>query len=78
VTVDGKPIGTTPLSAPTRVPVGTHTVRLAHPWYVPIERTVEIEAGPVETPFEVMVDFEDKGALLPGKDVPVEGEEIVP
>jgi hypothetical protein len=75
VSVDGKSLGTTPLGAATRLPVGPHTVKLTHPWYVPIERTVEIEAGPSERPFELLVDFEDKGTLLPGKEVPADDEE---
>lgn len=73
VTIDGNSIGATPLATPTRLPVGTHTVTLEHPWFMPIERTVEIEAGPAERPVELMVDFEDKGTLLPGKVVPMEG-----
>jgi PEGA domain-containing protein len=44
VTVDGRPMGTTPLRA-LRLTAGTHTVELRHPGYVPLERTVTVGSG---------------------------------
>ncbi len=78
VTIDGKHLGPTPLPAPIRLPVGPHTIVLAHEWYVPIERSIELESGPAERPTELVVDFEDKGTLLPGKERPPETEDQLP
>jgi serine/threonine-protein kinase len=75
VTVDGKAVGPTPLPAPLKLAVGAHTIKLVHEWYVPIEQTVEVTAGPVEQPLELVIDFEAKGTLLPGKEPPPEEEQ---
>jgi hypothetical protein len=44
VTVDGKVVGETPLDR-INLPPGVHTVRLRHPGYEPVERTVTIRSG---------------------------------
>ncbi len=75
VKVDGKPVGTTPLPAPLELPVGAHTVTFEHAWYAPLERTVEVKAGPADRPQQLLIDLEDEGTLLPGKELPA-GEEL--
>jgi hypothetical protein len=44
VTLDGVPVGTTPLS-PVALAPGTYTARLEHPDYKPLLRKVTIRAG---------------------------------
>lgn len=47
VFVDGRTVGTTPLDR-IPLPAGTHTVRVRHPLYEPIERTVTVREGQTE------------------------------
>jgi eukaryotic-like serine/threonine-protein kinase len=68
VLVDGKATAITPLATPIELTVGTHTVRLEHDWYQPIERQVEITNA--EKPAAVSVDWTKDGHLAPGKQVP--------
>ena len=42
--MDDNPVGTTPLQ-PISLSVGSHTVRLSHPDFRPLQRKVNIEAG---------------------------------
>ncbi len=74
VTIDGKPVGPTPLVAPVRLPEGPHQIRLEHAWYQPIEQAIEIEPGTVEGAAAVSVDFETRGTLKPGKARPADEE----
>ena len=73
VMLDGRALGATPLTAPLRVAEGKHTVRLSHPWYQPIEETVDVGAGPADKPKAMAVDFEARGTLVPGKAKPAGG-----
>jgi hypothetical protein len=73
VFVDGKPAGTTPLGKPLQLVAGKHVLRFEHDWYVPVERTVDVAAGPPEAAAMVVVDFAaQKIALRPGKTKPAE------
>jgi serine/threonine protein kinase len=46
VSLDGRPVGTTPLKALSLSP-GVHTVRLQHPSYRPLQKRVNVRAGEV-------------------------------
>jgi predicted Ser/Thr protein kinase len=56
VTVDDRPIGTTPLR-PLSLPPGIHTVRLQHPSYRPLQKRVTIRPGEA---FSLEVDLRDE------------------
>jgi serine/threonine-protein kinase len=73
VTVDGRAMGATPLAEPLRLTEGRHVVVLAHPWYQPVEETVEIAPGAADKARGLMIDFEERGALAPGKQRPTGG-----
>lgn len=49
VAVDGAPRGTSPLTGPLELPPGPHVVRLEKPGFVPIQRTVRLAPGDVQT-----------------------------
>jgi serine/threonine-protein kinase len=70
VIIDGKPAATTPFARPRELAVGTHTVRLEHDWYQPVERSVEITAGPAEKATSIRIDWRKDGRLAPGKTAP--------
>ncbi|MEZ4404755.1 MAG: serine/threonine-protein kinase [Kofleriaceae bacterium] len=72
VVVDRVAIGATPLPRPIELTTGVHDVVITHPFYVPIERTLEVPAGAADAPTELRVDFEHDGTLLPGKIRPAE------
>ncbi len=72
VTLDGKAVGPTPLARPFELREGSHTLRLEHPWYQPIERTIEVPTGGAERPTELRVDFESEGTLRADKTRPTE------
>jgi len=44
VWLDGRPVGTTPLR-PLTVPPGVHTVRLQHPSFRPLQKSVRIRSA---------------------------------
>ncbi|HEY4240568.1 MAG TPA: serine/threonine-protein kinase [Kofleriaceae bacterium] len=68
VFVDGKPVGVTPIAKPIELRAGTHAIRFEHPWYQPVERTVDVIEGATAS---ARVDFEaEKVPLLPGKVAP--------
>jgi hypothetical protein len=73
ISIDGKPLGSTPLAKPIELPVGAHVIRFAHDWYQPVEQTVEVQLGAAEKAQRVTVDFERDGKLLPGKAIPQGG-----
>jgi serine/threonine-protein kinase len=73
ITVDGRAIGATPLPEPLRLTEGRHVVRLAHPWFVPVEETIEVTAGPADAAGALAVDFEATGTLAPGRQRPAGG-----
>ena len=45
VVVDGRPRGTTPLSAPIRVAAGTHILRATKEGFAPFERRIQVAGG---------------------------------
>jgi serine/threonine protein kinase len=61
VTVDGKLLGETPLDR-ISLPPGVHSVRLRHPSYEPVERSVTIRSGTGE---RLVVDFPKEGVKKP-------------
>ena len=56
VTVDGKPVGTTPLR-PVSLEVGEYRVVLSHPGYKPLQKSVVIRADETTT-LEVDLSYE--------------------
>ena len=72
ITVDGRPVGTTPLARPIELRPGSHVLWFQHGWYQPVVRTVELGEG--AAPQRVVVDFEAEHVpLLPGKVAPTRG-----
>jgi serine/threonine-protein kinase len=75
VSIDGTPRGVTPFGRPLELAEGSHVVRFEHDWYKPVEKTIEIVAGPAETARAIAVDFAaEKTPLLPGKSAPEGGK----
>jgi eukaryotic-like serine/threonine-protein kinase len=72
INVDGRPLGPTPLPRSIEVATGKHSIGAAHPWFQPIERTIDVSATSVERPVDVHIDFEVDGTLVPGKTRPPE------
>jgi len=72
ITVDGTPHGVTPLDTPVELAEGTHVVRFAHDWYAPIERTIDVSSGPIDSAPLVAIDFCASGKLVAGKTPPPE------
>jgi PEGA domain len=70
VSIDGKPLGSTPLAKPVEVASGTHIVRFTHDWYQPVEQTVQVPIAAADQATRVTVDFERDGKLLPGMQIP--------
>lgn len=73
ISVDGNPIGSTPIAKPLELTTGVHVVRFVHAWYEPIEQTVTVPLGGESKAIRVTVDFERDGKLLPGKKIPIGG-----
>jgi len=75
VSIDGKPVGTTPIAKAVELHDGKHTVRFEHDSYVPVERQVDLPSGSADAAQLVGVDFEkEKIQMLAGKTLPVDGE----
>ncbi len=71
ISIDGKPSGETPIDKPIELPDGSHTVKFDHPWYVPVERKVEVNGSTPDNAQQVSVDFaKEKITPLAGKVVP--------
>lgn len=49
ITLDDKPVGTTPLAAPLRLPVGPHRVRVTKDGFVPFDQAPNVAAGSTST-----------------------------
>jgi serine/threonine-protein kinase len=64
VSVDGRPIGTTPLK-PLPLAPGVHTVRLQHPDYRPLQKKVNVRTGEV---FVLEVDLAEEAFPAPTKE----------
>jgi len=75
VRIDGKDLGTTPIAEPLEVTEGHHTVRLEHDFFQPVERGIDVKAGPAAEATTVVIDFESQGKLKPGKTRPAPVEE---
>jgi len=73
ISVDGREVGTTPLAAPLELVEGKHALVFEHDWYQPVDREIDIVAGPVDAAPSLRVDFEAMHvALRPGKTKPGE------
>jgi predicted Ser/Thr protein kinase len=71
IAIDGTPYGATPIARPIELKEGTHTVRLEHDWYQPVERSVEITEGVESAPKVLSLDFEaERIPAAPGKTRP--------
>jgi hypothetical protein len=69
--IDGAAQGETPLARPIALKEGTHTIRLEHDWYQPVERVVEIAEGAATAPQALVLDFDAEHVpLVPGKTRP--------
>ena len=66
-----KALGETPIDKPIELPDGPHTVKFDHPWYVPVERKVEVNGSTPDNAQQVSIDFaKEKITPLAGKVVP--------
>ncbi|HEY1558482.1 MAG TPA: serine/threonine-protein kinase [Kofleriaceae bacterium] len=73
ITVDGREVGTTPLATPLELAEGRHAIVFEHDWYQPVERDLDVIAGPPDAAPSLRVDFEALHvALRPGKTKPPE------
>jgi hypothetical protein len=73
VYVDGKLAGTTPIGKPLKLTEGHHVLRFEHDWYIPVDRTIDLEAGTADAAQLVSIDFEaQKVPLKAGKTKPAE------
>jgi predicted Ser/Thr protein kinase len=71
ISVDGVPIGLTPMAEPVVLREGSHLIRFEHDWYEPIERTIAVTAGTKDMAPSLTIDFEAmKARLKPGMTVP--------
>ncbi len=71
VFVDDEEVGVTPMAKPLQLREGKHMVRFEHDWYEPVERSIVIVAGPIESAQNMSFNFEAaKATLKPGKKVP--------
>jgi hypothetical protein len=64
VTIDSKPVGTTPLKGPLHVPVGTRIVRILKAGFETFEQRVEAAGGKEVTVRAVLAPLELSGWLL--------------
>jgi serine/threonine-protein kinase len=66
VSIDGKPVGTTPMGDKLELTEGAHTVRFDHDWFQPVEKSIAVE--PKAATQLIRVDFcADHVALRAGK-----------
>jgi predicted Ser/Thr protein kinase len=73
VFVDDKLVDTTPIGKPLKLEEGRHHFRFEHDWYLPVERTIDLESGPAEAAQLISIDFEAlKVQMKPGKAKPAE------
>lgn len=75
ISVDGVLVGYTPLAEPLELPQGKHTIRFEHDWFVPYDRTIDVEPNTVESAPTLGVDFTKIGELRPGMSKPVRDEQ---
>ena len=67
VSVDGTSVGVAPMVAPLALAPGPHTLRLEHPYFAPIERTIDLGENAPETAALVQIDLARDG--VPRADV---------
>jgi hypothetical protein len=58
ILIDGLPYGETPLARPIELKEGSHAIRFLNDWYLPVDRTVEINEGTAAAPKVLSLDFE--------------------
>lgn len=63
IRVDGKELGETPLAAPIRLEVGTHTVDLRNEFHKSHTETIEIESGSETDALLIRFDFDKDSAM---------------
>src|SRR3954470_21022439 len=73
IAIGRQPAGETPIDKPIELSDGPHTVKFEHPWYVPVEKTFEVNGSTPDTAPLIAVDFaKDKVTKLAGKTVPAD------
>jgi eukaryotic-like serine/threonine-protein kinase len=71
ITIDGKPVGTTPIGKPIGLAQGKHVVHFEHDWYAPVDRVVDLAAGSADAAQQLVLDFDASHIpLQPGKAKP--------
>jgi len=76
VSIDGKPVGETPLDKPIELADGKHTVTFEHAWYDTVERAIVVDGGKSATAQHIDVDFvADKVPVKKGLKLPLEPTE---
>ncbi len=71
ISIDGKEIGTTPLTKAIEVADGMYTIRFEHDWYEPVEKPLDVSGGSPDAAPLISVDFvKDNAKLRAGKLIP--------
>jgi serine/threonine-protein kinase len=71
ISIDGKDVGTTPLTKAIEVPDGPHTIKFDHAWYEPVEKAIDVAGSSANAAPIVSVDFVKDGVKpRAGKVVP--------
>lgn len=63
ITIDDKPMGTTPLPAPLRLPTGPHRVRIAKDGFLPFDQAPNVAAGATSTLQVTLAPQSSKGRI---------------
>ena len=71
ISIDGKDVGTTPLTKPIEVADGMHTIRFEHDYYEPVEKPLDVSGGSPDAAPLISVDFaKDNAKPRAGKVIP--------
>jgi serine/threonine-protein kinase len=76
ISIDGKDVGTTPLTKALEVADGVHTIRFEHDWYEPVDKPLDVSGGSPDAAPLLSVDFvKDNikpraGKVIPGGGAP--------
>ncbi|MBA3456996.1 MAG: serine/threonine protein kinase [Deltaproteobacteria bacterium] len=71
ISIDGKEIGTTPLTKAIEVADGPHTIRFEHDWYEAVEKPIDVSGGSPDAAPVISVDFiKDNAKPRAGKIIP--------
>jgi predicted Ser/Thr protein kinase len=62
VSMDGTPVGTTPMAKPVSVSAGRHVVTITHDQFEPVQRPILVPENSFDDPLVIHVDLEDVGA----------------